>query len=84
MQTAEALVYAQLDDRGIDFAERRTRLIEGATLDDARRVARRLLDPDKLLIVIVGKPEGVSSTAAPEPADGSNADEGLSEPTQQP
>jgi hypothetical protein len=32
------------------------------TLDDAKRVARRLLDGG-MLVTVVGKPEGIASTA---------------------
>ena len=33
--------------------------IEAVTLDDANRAAKRLLDPDALSIVVVGKPVGL-------------------------
>ena len=51
----------QLDDLGIDYIERRPEMIAAVTLDDARRVAKRLLDGG-LLVTVVGKPEGVAST----------------------
>ena len=34
----------QLDDLGIDYIERRGGMIDAVTLDDASRVAKRLLD----------------------------------------
>jgi zinc protease len=37
------------------------------TLEDAKRVARRLLDPKQLTIVVVGKPEGLTPTREPPP-----------------
>ena len=37
-------------------------MIESVTLDDAQRVAKRLLNGG-LLVTVVGKPEGVASTA---------------------
>jgi len=37
-------------------------LIEAVTLEDAKRVARRLYDPDALTVVIVGRPDGITPT----------------------
>jgi zinc protease len=54
-------VQLQVDDLGIDYIARRSAMIEGVTLDDAKRVAKRLLDGG-LLVTVVGKPEGVAST----------------------
>jgi zinc protease len=56
---AGTLVQMQVDDLGIDYLDRRNGYIEAATLDDVRRVAARLYDPDNLLVVVVGEPEGV-------------------------
>ena len=53
------LVGMQLEDLGIDYLERRNSYIEAVTLEDVRRVARRLYDPEKLTVVVVGQPEGV-------------------------
>jgi zinc protease len=54
---AATLVAVQRDGLGIDYLDRRDALINAVTLEDARRVARRLLDPDKLSFVVVGSPE---------------------------
>jgi hypothetical protein len=51
----------QLDNLGIDYIERRPGLIDAVTLDDAKRVAKRLLDAG-LFITVVGRPHGVTST----------------------
>jgi zinc protease len=59
---AAQLVQIQVDDLGIDYIERRNRLIDGVTLDDAKRVAKSLLSTGQLVIV-VGKPKGMTSTA---------------------
>ncbi len=59
---AGLLVAIQLDDLGIDYIDRRNGYIEAVTLDDVNRVARALLKPDDLLIVVVGKPEGLDPT----------------------
>ena len=60
---ASLLVQMQLDDLGIDYIERRGGMIDAVTLDDARRVAKRLLDGG-LLVTVVGRPAGVTSTTA--------------------
>jgi zinc protease len=60
---AALLVQLQLDDLGIDYFSRRPQMINAVTLDDARRVAKRLLDGG-LLVTVAGRPEGVTSTGA--------------------
>ena len=55
---ASLLVQLQLDDIGIDYFTRRPAMIGAVTLDDARRVAKRLLDGG-LLVTVVGRPEGL-------------------------
>ena len=50
----------QLDNLGIDYIERRPALIDAVTLADAKRVAKRLLEP-ALLFTVVGRPQGVTS-----------------------
>jgi len=62
---ARILLDAQIDKRGLDFLERRTAEIEKVTIADARRVARALLDPARLLTVVVGEPQGFSQAPAP-------------------
>jgi zinc protease len=54
-------VQMQIDDLGIDYIERRAGLIDAVTLDDAKRVAKRLLDGG-MLVTVVGRPEGLTST----------------------
>jgi zinc protease len=49
------LVQIQLDDLGIDYIDRRSGLIDAVTIDDVRRVAKRLLDSG-LLVTVVGRP----------------------------
>jgi zinc protease len=60
---AAFLVQLQLDRLGADYFQRRPAMIDAVTLDDARRVAKRLLD-DGLLVTVVGKPDGVAATTA--------------------
>ena len=58
---AGLLVQLQLDGFGTDYFTRRSAMIEAVTLDDARRVAKRLLDKG-LLVTVVGKPHGFASS----------------------
>jgi zinc protease len=51
---AGALLQYQIDDLGIDYIDRRNSLIDAVTLDDARRVAKRLWD-QRFLTVVVGR-----------------------------
>ena len=59
---ARMLVGMQYNDLGIDYFETRNSAIEAVTVEDVRRVAARLLDPDGLTVVVVGEPEGVVPT----------------------
>ena len=67
---AAVLVVMQRDKLGIDYLDRRRALIDAVTVDDAKRVARRLLDPDALSFVIVGSPEKLAGAKEVAP-DGS-------------
>ena len=58
---ASMLVGMQRDNLGIDYLERRNSYIEAVTLDDVNRVARRILRADRLIVVVVGEPDGVTS-----------------------
>jgi zinc protease len=51
---AGALLQYQIDNLGIDYIDRRNSLIDAVTLDDARRVAKRLWD-QRFLTVVVGR-----------------------------
>ena len=62
---ATMLSAIQLEGFPIDYMTKRNSYIEAVTLDDVRRVAKRLLDPDRLMVVVVGKPEGVTPTQDP-------------------
>lgn len=59
---ARILLQVKRDNLGIDYLNQRDRYINAVTQADIKRVAQRLLDPAKLLTVLVGKPEGVSPT----------------------
>ena len=60
---AALMVQLQRDKLGIDYVARRPAMIAAVTLDDARRVAKRLLDGG-MLVTVVGKPAGVALTGA--------------------
>jgi zinc protease len=55
---ASLLVQLQLDGLGIDYFSRRPEMINAVTLDDARRVAKRLLGGG-LLVTVAGRPQGL-------------------------
>jgi len=55
------LVGAQSAGLPIDYIDTRNGLVEAVTLEDVSRVAERLLKPDDLFVVVVGKPEGMES-----------------------
>jgi zinc protease len=44
------------DDFGPDYIDNRNKMIEALTIDDAKRVAKRLLDTNGLIVTIVGQP----------------------------
>jgi zinc protease len=56
---AGMLVSMRVNELGIDYLDKRNGYIEAVTLDDLRRVAARLYDPAKLLVVVVGDPQGL-------------------------
>jgi zinc protease len=60
---AALLVQLQVDNLGIDYFTQRPQMIAAATLDDARRVSKRLLGGG-LLVTVVGRPDGLMSTSA--------------------
>lgn len=64
---AGTLISMQFDHLGIDYLDRRAALINKVTFADAKRVAKRLLDPDNLFFVVVGSPENLSAAQHVEP-----------------
>ena len=51
---AEQLVGIQLDDLGIDYIDKRNDLIDAVTIEDVRRVAKRLYNNGDLIVTTVG------------------------------
>ena len=56
---ASQLLAIQQEDLGIDYVNKRNDLIAAVTLADIQRVAKRLLNPDNLIIAVVGQPVGL-------------------------
>ncbi len=56
---AGILTSVQIQRLGIDYLDKYTSYIDAVTLDQVNRVAKRLLDPDHMLTVVVGKPVGL-------------------------
>jgi zinc protease len=65
---ASVLVRLQDDGLGIDYLDRRADLINSVTLDQAKALARRLYDPDRLSFVVVGDPADLTPTRPLRPA----------------
>ena len=59
---ANILVGVQTNRLDIGYLDRRAGLMNAVTADDIRRVARRLLRADKLTVVVVGNPAGITAT----------------------
>jgi zinc protease len=57
---AAQLTQIQIDNLGIDYMQRRDRLIDGVSIEDAKRVAKRLYGGG-LLVTVAGRPKGLIS-----------------------
>lgn len=62
-QIASILVGMQAQGLPIDYIATRNDKVNAVTLEDTMRVAKRIFQPDNLHFVVVGQPEGVSSSA---------------------
>ena len=62
---AAQLTQIQIDDLGIDYIQRRSALIDAVSIDDAKRVAKRLYGGG-LLVTVAGRPKGLTSGAVHE------------------
>lgn len=60
---AAQLLAIRLENFGPDYIEKRNGYIEAVTLEQVNDVARRLLKPEALSWVVVGRPAGVTTTA---------------------
>ncbi len=57
---ANQLVRLQLDGQDPSYLDERNHKIDAVSMDDARRVAKRLLGDGKLLVAAVGRPQGLA------------------------
>ena len=57
---AAQLTQIQLDHLGVNYIQRRDKLIDGVTIADAKRVAKRLYGGG-LLVTVAGEPKGLTS-----------------------
>jgi zinc protease len=57
---AQQLLAIQLDNLGMDYIDRRNGEIEAITVDDIKRVAKRLMGPKSLIVTVAGAPEGIT------------------------
>jgi zinc protease len=62
--SAESLLAIQLEGLPTDYIDQRKQDYGAVTLADARRVARRLYDPDGLRFFVLGRPPGLAATLA--------------------
>ena len=53
---ATQLLGLRMDGFGPEYVDKRNAMIAAVTLDDVKRVAKRLLATDNLIVTIVGKP----------------------------
>jgi len=59
---ARIMVGMQMQDLPIDYINTRNDKVNAVTLEDVRRVAERLYDPEALKFVVVGQPQGLVPT----------------------
>lgn len=58
---ASQLLAIQQEDLGIDYVNTRNDLMAAVTLEDIKRVAKRLLKPENLIVAVAGNPDGLHS-----------------------
>ncbi len=59
---ANIAVGMQMDGLDPDYIRNRNDLVNAVTLDEINRVAKTLMAPEKLTFVVVGKPDGLTSS----------------------
>jgi zinc protease len=57
---ARQLLGQQQQGLAIDYVEKRNALVEAVTLEQVKAQAKRLLHPDRLIVTVVGRPEGLN------------------------
>ncbi len=58
-KVASILLSLQLDERSIDYLDGYTKRVNDVTIEDIQKVSKRILNPNKLITVLVGKPENI-------------------------
>jgi zinc protease len=58
---ASQLLGIQVDELGIDYVSKRNAMINAVTLDDVKRVAKRLLGTNGLIVTVVGQPKHLTN-----------------------
>jgi len=61
---ARLMVAMQINDLPKEYLDERPKLINAVTAEDIKRVAQQLLDPEKLIVVVVGKPTDLEAKGA--------------------
>jgi len=64
---ASGMLQYQLDGLPIDYIEKRNALVDAVTLDDAKRVARRLWGQGLLTVIVGRAPQAAAQPAAGTP-----------------
>jgi zinc protease len=67
---ATQLLGLMQEDFGTDYVDNRNKMVDAITLDDCKRVAKRLLANDNLMVTIVGKPANMKPASAAAPTRG--------------
>jgi len=57
---ANQLLWMLVEGLGRDYVDTRNAQIDAVTLDDLRRVAKRLFEGQELIVTVVGKPKGLA------------------------
>lgn len=59
--TATQLLAIRRNDFPPDYADKRNAEIEALTTEKLRQIAKKYLDPDRMFVVVLGKPQGLPS-----------------------
>ncbi len=57
---ANQLLWIWQEDLGMSYVDTRNKQIDAVTLDDLKRVAKRLFESQELIVTVVGKPKGLA------------------------
>jgi zinc protease len=60
---ADQLLGIQQQNLGIDYVNKRNAMIDAVTLEQAKAEAKRLTQPENLIVTIVGRPQGIKTSA---------------------